>query len=118
MAQESEGPLALTTLARINDPPRDLLPASGVTPEDQFRYLLQDLALVHRGVVLAYQRERVPSYAMELKAVLETVELMDQRARILFRRLMDEQPRTPASPGAAGPTHAGRGPVPPAEPQV
>lgn len=37
--------------------------------------LLTELELLERGVWLAYQREKVPTYRMELQAVWETARL-------------------------------------------
>jgi hypothetical protein len=46
----------------------------GIT--ERLKVLEQEAALLRRGISLALMREKVPSYHMELKAVLETVDIV------------------------------------------
>lgn len=41
---------------------------------EQFRVIRMELTLLRRGIMLAEKREKSPSYIMELKALLETVD--------------------------------------------
>jgi hypothetical protein len=50
---------------------------------ESLKVLEREAALLRRGVWLSLQREKVPSYHMELKAVLETADLVILRLREL-----------------------------------
>lgn len=48
--------------------------------------VLDDISLITRGVSLAERRERHPSYAMELRCVLEMLEVLPGRIRAMARK--------------------------------
>jgi hypothetical protein len=43
---------------------------------ERLKVIEKEAALLRRGISLALMREKVPSYHMELKAVLETVDIV------------------------------------------
>lgn len=56
---------------------------------DGLVHLLKELELLRRGVWLAEQREKHPSYAMELQAVLQTADLCQNITKELLGRVND-----------------------------
>jgi hypothetical protein len=51
----------------------------------------REAVLLRRGVWLALQREKVPSYYMELKAVLETADLVIEHLEDLREALTERE---------------------------
>jgi hypothetical protein len=47
-----------------------------VGTDERFKELEKEVNLLRRGVWLAFQREKVPSYHMELQAVVDTADLV------------------------------------------
>lgn len=58
---------------------------------ERLNVLGRDAALLRRGIWLALQREKVPSYHMELKAVLETADLVIEYVEDLQEALIEEE---------------------------
>lgn len=66
--------------------------------ENELRMVLADFGVVRRGVVLAEAREKVPSYAMELRAVLGQADLIPDRILRLVFLALTHQEAAPARP--------------------
>jgi hypothetical protein len=62
-----------------------------VDTNERFRELEREVNLLRRGVWLAFQREKVPSYHMELQAVVDTADLVILLLRELKESLTERK---------------------------